>query len=76
MLNPIDENTEVNAIRETLKTYELLHPNAKVDAYRQNSGSIRVRIIDPDFSASWTRPSVTTRSGKSSIRSLRTSFRK
>jgi hypothetical protein len=25
------------------------HPRAQIEAYRQNSVSIRVRIIDPDF---------------------------
>jgi stress-induced morphogen len=28
------------------------HPQAKIDAYRQNSVSIRIRIIDPDFRGS------------------------
>ncbi len=49
MLNPMDENAEVREIKQALSSYSRLHPNAKVDAYRQNSGSIRVRIIDPDF---------------------------
>ena len=29
--------------------YEADHPHAKIDLYRQNSVSVRVRIIDPDF---------------------------
>jgi hypothetical protein len=49
MLNPMDEEAEVRAIKHALKSYELCHPNAQVTSYRQNSGSIRVRIIDPDF---------------------------
>ena len=30
-------------------TYQASHPQACIDAYRYNWGSIRVRIIDPDF---------------------------
>ena len=32
-----------------LRTYEADHPRAQIDLYRQNSVSVRVRIIDPDF---------------------------
>jgi len=32
-----------------LRPYEVDHPRAKIDLYRQNSVSVRVRIIDPDF---------------------------
>ncbi len=32
-----------------LRKYELDHPDAVIDLYRQNSVSIRVRIIDPAF---------------------------
>jgi hypothetical protein len=35
----------LNALRE----YEANHPEADVGVYRQNSASVRVRIIDPDF---------------------------
>jgi stress-induced morphogen len=32
-----------------LQAYEDDHPDAQVDIYRQNSVSVRVRIIDPHF---------------------------
>ena len=32
-----------------LRAYEADHPQAKIDLYRQNAVSVRVRIIDPDF---------------------------
>ena len=49
MLNPMNPDAEVQAIRDILETYRLSHSKAKIDAYRQNSGSIRIRIIDPHF---------------------------
>jgi stress-induced morphogen len=36
-------------IIEALRSYETDHPAARIDLYRQNSVSIRVRVIDPDF---------------------------
>ena len=33
-----------------LRSYEAEHPRAEIDLYRQNSVSVRVRIIDPEFS--------------------------
>ena len=36
-------------IAAVLSAYEADHPHAKIDFYRQNSVSVRVRIIDPDF---------------------------
>jgi len=32
-----------------LKAYQAEHDQARVDAYRQNSVSVRIRVIDPDF---------------------------
>jgi len=32
-----------------LSSYELKHPDAKIDLYRQNSASVRIRIIDDCF---------------------------
>ena len=32
-----------------LRNYEATHPDAVIDLYRQNSVSIRVRIVDPRF---------------------------
>jgi hypothetical protein len=39
----------INRIIEALRAYEADHPNAQIDLYRQNSVSVRVRIIDPDL---------------------------
>lgn len=33
----------------TLEAFEKDNPNARIDIYRQNSVSIRIRIISPDF---------------------------
>ena len=38
-------------IRTVLISYLRDHPSAMIDLYRHNSASVRVRIIDPDFSA-------------------------
>lgn len=41
------------SVQRILKTlvedYGSQHPSAKVEVYRYNSASIRIRIIDPDF---------------------------
>jgi hypothetical protein len=47
--NPINPELEVQAILDILKSYKMLHPEAQIESYRQNSGSIRIRIIDPEF---------------------------
>jgi hypothetical protein len=40
----------VQRIADTLNRYYLpVHPGARIDVYRYNPGSVRVRIIDPDF---------------------------
>jgi stress-induced morphogen len=40
----------VRAILKALETkYKPAHPEAEFDSYRQNSASIRIRIIDPGF---------------------------
>jgi hypothetical protein len=39
----------VRRVLDVLREYEAQHPRARIDAYRQNSASVRVRIIDPDF---------------------------
>ena len=39
----------IDRIIEALRAYEADHPNAQIDLYRQNSVSVRVRIIDPDL---------------------------
>ena len=39
----------VETILRVLDRYKLDHPRARVDAYRSNPASIRLRIVDPDF---------------------------
>lgn len=39
----------LKSIASALQGYASKHANAKIDIYRQNSVSVRVRIIDPDF---------------------------
>ena len=47
---PRGKSDEVlDQIREALHDYETDHPAAEIDLYRQNSVSVRVRIVDPGF---------------------------
>ena len=39
----------IERIIEALQAFESDHPNSQIDIYRQNSVSVRVRIIDPEF---------------------------
>ena len=39
----------VAQVRDVLAKYRQAHPNAKIDVYRQNVVSIRIRIIGPAF---------------------------
>lgn len=39
----------VESIKHCLEKYELEHPGADAALYRQNSGSVRVRIVDDRF---------------------------
>ncbi len=39
----------IDQVVRALGTYAEQHPGARIETYRQNSVSIRVRIIDPDF---------------------------
>ena len=39
----------INKISAVLRTYEADRPAAQIDLYRQNSVSVRIRIIDPNF---------------------------
>lgn len=41
----------VQAIKEALDVYEAEHPGAEATLYRQNSASIRLRVIDRRFEA-------------------------
>ncbi len=40
----------LDQIKTALLGFEADHPRAQIDLYRQNSVSVRVRVIDPDFS--------------------------
>jgi stress-induced morphogen len=42
----------VGKIKEILDQYELAHPTAVATLYRQDSASVRVRIVDPRFGRS------------------------
>jgi stress-induced morphogen len=42
-------DSALNKILTVLGEYEKDHPNAEIEVYRQNSVSIRIRIIDPEF---------------------------
>src|SRR5437588_618947 len=44
-----DTDDELLAIKAVLDDYEHVNQGAKATLYRQNSVSIRVRIIDPSF---------------------------
>lgn len=39
----------IDRIIEALEAYGADHPDSQIDIYRQNSVSVRVRIIDPAF---------------------------
>lgn len=39
----------VDQIKEALCDYDSEHPGARIDLYRQNSVSVRLRIVDPGF---------------------------
>ncbi len=42
-------DASLQAIADALAGYEMHHPQAEVTVYRQNSASVRVRIVNPDF---------------------------
>jgi hypothetical protein len=49
---PAGQKTDqaVRKIQDALRRhYQPLHPQARIDVYRYNSASIRIRVIDPDF---------------------------
>jgi hypothetical protein len=37
-------------IADALKKYDQVHPTARIEVYRQNSVSVRIRILDAAFS--------------------------
>jgi stress-induced morphogen len=47
---PAKKDAHVDQLERLLeRSYKAEHPKARITVYRYNSGSIRVRIIDPDF---------------------------
>ena len=44
-----DEDVEL--VNAAFEPYVHQYPNARFDAYRQNSASLRIRIIDPRFAS-------------------------
>jgi hypothetical protein len=44
-----DHDETLDAFADVLREYETLHRRARIEAYRLDPASIRVRIIDPDF---------------------------
>jgi stress-induced morphogen len=42
-------DTEVQSLKDALEAYETEHPGAAASLYRQNSASIRLRVIDRRF---------------------------
>jgi hypothetical protein len=36
-------------IVDALRQYEKRHPDAQIEAYRQNSVSVRIRVLNPEF---------------------------
>jgi hypothetical protein len=51
MIRNAEEQTDpiVSTILIGLREYKSEHPRALIEAYRRNSASVRVRVIDPDF---------------------------
>ncbi len=51
MVSIRDKNIDdcLQAVADALAKYEEQHANAEIEVYRQNSASIRVRIVDSDF---------------------------
>ena len=41
----------IDRIVEALQEYQADHPGARIDLYRQNAVSVRVRVVDPEFAS-------------------------
>ncbi len=39
----------IDQIMPALDAYQADHPNARIDLYRQDSVSVRLRVVDPEF---------------------------
>jgi hypothetical protein len=42
-------DAEVESLKDALSAYEIEHPGAEASLYRQNSASIRLRVVDRRF---------------------------
>jgi len=42
-------DSTIDCIKDALEQYQADHPQSKIDLYRRNPVSVRVRIIDPEF---------------------------
>lgn len=47
--NTKDVDAQVQQVLHALDRYKDDHPNARISVHRQNSVSIRIRIVDQDF---------------------------
>ena len=44
-----DADDALSAVQHALLDFERQHPHARIDIYRRNSISIRIRVVDPGF---------------------------
>jgi stress-induced morphogen len=44
-----ESDAVIERIKSVLSSYRKDHPAARIDLYRQNPASVRIRIVDPDF---------------------------
>jgi stress-induced morphogen len=47
--NNSNADGQIQQLLDVLDQYKNDHPNAQIEARRQNSVSLRIRIVDPDF---------------------------
>jgi hypothetical protein len=47
-----DRDATIDLLAQALERYDAEHPGSQVVIYRQNSVSVRVRIVDPGFASS------------------------
>jgi len=49
MSKEAEKDDRIDQVRTVLRPYEVEHPDARIDVKRQNSVSIRIRVLDPAF---------------------------
>ena len=47
--NSKDVDVQIQRVLDVLDPYKADHPNARIKVRRQNSVSLRIRIVDPEF---------------------------